>query len=337
MDAAASSPGTSAKMAGDESLALDAAADQLASLGISEGESEGGKSETSKPAADDLWNLGPPPEDCPVCLVPLPMLNAESAYFPCCGKTICSACNEESIRAHNIINSKRAKKELPPLGGCCAFCRTPFHCDRGDYVSRCFLRTKKDDCMAYFMLGWEYRDGTDVLPKDESKALELYVRAAELGCLKAMALLGSVYEWGTMGVKKDMRKARVYYERAARRGSLAGRVSLGQMEMENDNHDLAIRHWKIAAEGGHPMGMEVVWRNFYGGKFSKAELEEILRKHQHAIDERNSEDRKRLLAYEKAMEDGDDQVLIMLYNQYYQGILKAKELNNALKAHRNLV
>ena len=81
--------------------------------------------------------------------------------------------------------------------------------------------------------------------------------------------------------------------------------------------------------------MKLVWRNFYGGRFSKAELEEILRAHQNAIEERKTEDRERYASFQKAMK-GDDKVLIMLYLQYYQGVFKAKELNKALKAHRSL-
>ena len=49
-----------------------------------------------------------------------------------------------------------------------------------------------------------------------------------------------------------------------------------------------------------------------------------------------SEDRERCMAFTEAFEKGDDTELTMLYRQYYQGIFKAKELNEALKAHRNL-
>ena len=338
---AAASPAIGTNMTSDAALALDAAADQLASLSVS-GETKGEhKNENAtRPNADmladdpDLWKPGHPPEDCPVCMMPLPIANDESAYFPCCGKVICSACVHESRRAHNIINSKRAKKDLTPVEKTCAFCRTPY-CYGNDANELCLIQMEKGDHMAFFYMAGAYRDGTDDLPKDESNALELLLRAAELGSPGALAFLGDVYEKGDLGVKTDMRNARRFYEEAAKRGSLPARFGLGEMNLENNNIDLAIRHWKIAAEGGDTESMETLWDLFYQGELSKAELEETLRAHQTAFDERFSKDRKRLLAYEKAMEDGDDVMLIDLYRAYYEGLINAKELNKALKIYKS--
>ena len=318
MDAAAS-PATGADGAGDESLALAAATDQLASLSVSK-ETVEDESENAKPTKDpDLWKPVPPPEDCPVCLIPLPMRNDESAYFPCCGKTICSACNEESTRAHILINSKRAKKEQPPVEESCAFCRTPY-CDGDGYVKQCLLRMGKNYYEACFNLATiHHGDTDDGLPKDESKALELFLRAAELGSTKAMECLGDVYASGTMGVKKDMGKSREYFERAAKGGNLPARLFLANMDLDNNNPDLAIRHWKIAAEGGDALGMKLLWDLFNHRGLSKFELEEILRTHHIAINERKSEDRERYSSFQKAVEGGDKE-LTMLYLQYYEGI-----------------
>ena len=333
---AATPPATAgADMRSDESLELNAAAVLLALMSVS-GKTEEDESENAKQTEDpDHWKPCPPPEDCPVCMVPLPMRNDGSAYFPCCGKTICSACEEESTRAHNIINSKRAKKELPPLKECCAFCRLPY-CDDEEHVKRCLLRMEKDDCEAYFnMASYYHRGGTDGLPRDESKALELLLRAAELGSTRSMAFLGDVYARGTLGAKIDTGKSREFFERAAKRGNFPARISLGQMEIENNNHDLAIRHWQLAAEGGVPLGMKLVWRNFYRGKLSKGELENTLRAHHNAIEERKSEDRERYTSFQKAMK-GDNKVLTTLYHQYYDGGMTAKELNTAVKIYKSM-
>ena len=216
-------PGTGAKMADEESSALAAAADEVASMSVS-GETEGEhkKENETRPNADvlvandpDLWKPGPPPEDCPVCMIPLPIANDQSIYYPCCGMLICRACVNESRRAVRIINSKRAKKEEPPVKESCAFCRTPY-CDEDDYVKQLLLRTEKDDCKAYFSIANSYRDGTNGLPKDESKALELHIRAAELGSAQAMAFLGRVYESGGLGVIQDLDKAREFYIKAVK-------------------------------------------------------------------------------------------------------------------------
>lgn len=52
--------------------------------------------------------------------------------------------------------------------------------------------------MAHFVLASRYWNGVDGLPKDESKALALYARAAELGSTKAMAQLGGFYARGNI-------------------------------------------------------------------------------------------------------------------------------------------
>ena len=330
----AASPATGAKMADRESSALTAS---MASMNVS-GETVGEhkKENGTRPNADvlvaddpDLWKPGPPPEDCPVCMIPLPIMIPESMYFSCCGKLICNGCVRESSRATMIVNSKRAKKELPELEPSCAFCRTPY-CGGEGVVKQLLLRMEKGDCKAYFVMASDYMRGTDVIPQDDSKAMELYVRGAELGSTEAMAQLGDIYERGTMGVKKDMGKSREFFERAAKGGLLPARLFLADMEIDNNNPDLAIRHWKIAAEGGDPLGMEKLWTSFHQGKLTKADLEQTLRAHQSAAKERSSDNRERYAALVDA-EENNDKILSGLYDRYYGGSITAKELNKALE------
>ena len=40
-----------------------------------------------------LFSEPPPREDCPICMLILPLLPDEWAYMTCCGKTICSGCS----------------------------------------------------------------------------------------------------------------------------------------------------------------------------------------------------------------------------------------------------
>lgn len=136
-----------------------------------------------------------------------------------------------------------------------------------------------------------------------------------------------------MGFKKDVRKARAFFRQAAKAGSIPARFFLAEIELRNDNPDLAIRHWKIAAEGGDPLGMKELWTSFYKGKLSKADLEQTLRAHQSAFKERSSDARERLAAYADA-EESNDEILIGLYAQYYSGNITAKVLNKALKAYK---
>ena len=192
------------------------------------------------------------------------------------------------------------------------------------------LRMEKDDCKAYIKMACDYRDGIDGLPKDESKALELLHSAAELGSAQAMAFLGRVYESGGLGVIKDLDKAREFYIKAVKRGNTPAWFCLGAVEFKRNKHDLAIRHWRLAAEDGEQTAMKYLWKSFYRGNLSKDDLEGILRAHKNAIDERSSEDRERCSSFEKAKENNDE-ILIGLYHEYYLGNITAKELKRALK------
>ena len=74
------------------------------------------KKECRKRAAElhdeKLFKVPPPNEDCPICMIQLPVLEMGRRYMPCCGKVVCSGC------VHAVqIRSKGF--------GLCPFCRTP--------------------------------------------------------------------------------------------------------------------------------------------------------------------------------------------------------------------
>ena len=101
-----------------------AAAEEFASLKVSGDDCNSSDTPDGEQALDpELWKPHPTTEDCPVCFVPLPLAAHESTYFACCGKSICTACSMETIRAENVMNAKRAKKKQPPLDHACPFCR----------------------------------------------------------------------------------------------------------------------------------------------------------------------------------------------------------------------
>ena len=81
------------------------------------------------------------------------------------------------------------------------------------------------DADAQANLGWMYANGTGV-PRDASKAVELYQKAAAQGNAGAQANLGWMYESGT-GVPKDATKAVEWYQKAAAQGDVDAQKSLG--------------------------------------------------------------------------------------------------------------
>ena len=103
---------------------ISAAAEQLASLEVTDGQADAKSSDDTSSDGDSdgaarqseeegergvdpaLWKPHPPSEECPVCFVPLPLREDESADLVCCGKSVCSACMAETARAPRVITAK---------------------------------------------------------------------------------------------------------------------------------------------------------------------------------------------------------------------------------------
>ena len=64
---------------------------------------------------EELFKEHPPPEDCPICCLPLPLDAEQTTFKTCCGKLICVGC----IYAMDEEAQGRGKI------GLCAFCRKP--------------------------------------------------------------------------------------------------------------------------------------------------------------------------------------------------------------------
>ena len=316
---------------------ITAAADQVGEAGSgTSGSKEDGAAECYGQLSDpEFWKPYPPMEDCPVCLVPLPLEENNTTYVNCCGKTICDACKYEHYRAWNITNEKREKKELPPLEQSCPFCRERFHkSDSAEFKARVEKRIAKGDVEAMFMMALWFQFGLRGFPKDDAKAMELAKKAADMGSAKAMCHLGKACIFGHFRVQKDEKQGISYLENAVKMGHVMSRYSLACLRADEGNFYLATKHFRLAAEAGDKDAMKGIWKLFSDGKLSKTDLEEILRAHQAACDEMDSEDRRRLEAYEKA-KAGSDGFILRLYNNYYGGLINAKQLKEVLKMRRN--
>ena len=71
--------------------------------------------------------------------------------------------------------------------------------------------------------------------------------------------------------------------------------------------------------------MEKSWRYFYEKKLTKQKFQEILRRHQEAFDEMDSEERKRHHEYLRAKKENDE-ALGKVYRKYYKGKMNAGQL-----------
>ena len=283
----------------------------------------------------ELWRPHPPNEDCPVCLVPLPLPQADNlSYWPCCGKIICSACEKEHFRARHISNTKRQEKELPKLLPACPFCREPIKAlNDPKVISEMQERMLKGDADAASFLAEMYLCGDFLLPQDEIKAMKLYHVAADLGSARANFTLSYSYNDGTRGVMVDLKKAHMFAERAVKLNYPLARLIMAKFCNDEGDTELAIRHLMHGAAAGCKKHMEYLWDFFYQGGLSKTNLEDTLRKFHRACDDMNSEERERYTAW-KGAEEENNQNLAHVYDSYYQGEINAKQLKIALKMMR---
>jgi len=249
---------------------------------------------------------------------------------------VCNACDAETDRALSITNRERKDKKLPPIESSCAFCRvsTEFAKIDLELIKRYEERVDKGDVKAMVILAAKHSEGGNGLARDDAKAVALMQRAADLGFPEALWKLGRCFLLGEQGVIRDKEKGKRYLEDAAMKGDADARVLLGHFAEENQHHELAIRHYKLAAVAGHERAVQRLRIYFFWDKLTKVELDKILRAHHATCEEMNSDDRKRFRANEEAMA-GNDKTLRLLYSGYYLGTMTAKELNVALKAHQS--
>ena len=80
------------------------------------------KKECKKRAAElhdeELFKDPHPREDCPICMLPPPLDPAKSAFYACCGKTICNGCIYAMTKEEIRKGRKKVEEHM------CAFYRT---------------------------------------------------------------------------------------------------------------------------------------------------------------------------------------------------------------------
>jgi len=139
-------------------------------------------------------------EECPICMLILPIDPNKCTFKSCCGKRICNGC----VYAMKMSEGKDL----------CAFCRTPPPSSDEEEIKRTKNLMENGNAEAYSSIGSCYDTGECGLPQDYQKANELYLKAGELGCADGYFNLGQAFRQGK-GEEVDMKKAKHYYELAA--------------------------------------------------------------------------------------------------------------------------
>ena len=227
---------------------------------------------------EELFKDHPPAEDCPICMLPLPLAPEESSFKSCCGMIICDGCSYAMVKED--VKRGKKKEEL----GMCAFCRTLRPSSNEEILNLLTNLIEKGNAMAYYQFGGDYAEGTTGMPQDWAKANDLWLKAGELGYAEAYSALGLSYYHG-QGVDMDEEKAKYFYELAAMKGDVHARHNLGCMEAEASNHQRAYKHMIIAARAGFTPSLDQVKIGFMDGDVAKDEYAGTLR----AFHERQSE------------------------------------------------
>jgi TPR repeat protein len=132
-------------------------------------------------------------------------------------------------------------------------------------------RLEANDPASICLLANCYQHGFNGFQQDQTKAMELYARAADLGSIKANSHLAGVYHKGG-----DMKKSKFHYEAAAMAGCEYARYNLGHMESESGNIERAVKHLTIAASAGEFDAMHYLRVGFEKGYVSRESIESIL-------------------------------------------------------------
>ena len=240
----------------------------------------------------ELFKQPPPPEDCPICMIPLPLDPGQSTFEACCGKLICYGCIFGMIEEE----AKRGKKVEE--WGMCAFCRTLRPSSDEEKVKRLKKLMEKGDANAFFNFAAYHAKGVKgMLRLTWVKANELYLKAGELGCSMAYFNLGNSYYHGR-GVEVDEKKAKHYYELAAIGGDIDARHYLGCVEEEvAGNHQRALKHFIISARAGDNESLDKVKQGFRSGHVTKDEFESTLRAYHEIQTEMKSEARDKAVVF----------------------------------------
>ena len=227
--------------------------------------------------------------DCPICFERLPILETGRRYKTCCGKSICSGCYYAPVydnQGNEVDNQK------------CAFCRVPTPSFNDEAIERVMKRVELNDPIAIYDNGCDYRDGTNGLPQDYTKALELFHRAAELGYADAYLGIGNAYDHGE-GVEVDEKKAVHYTELAAMAGCEGARHNLGVNEENTGNFGRALKHYMIAVRSGDADSVEEIKELYTRGHATKEDYMKALQLYQAYLGEIKSDQRDKAAAYNK--------------------------------------
>ena len=95
-----------------------------------------------------------------------------------------------------------------------------------------------------------------------------------------------------VNVEEDKPRAIHHWQQAAMKGDVVSRHSLGFVENENGNNELAVQHWVISAKMGYELSLDAIKEMFKRGHATKAQYAEALLGYRDAVKETRSPQRE---------------------------------------------
>jgi len=233
-------------------------------------------------------------DECPICLIPLPLKEDEIQFMVCCGKRICIGCRYKQT----ISEIKRDReKGVQKHDIKCAFCCQSSPTNRIKALKKLM---KKNNIQSFIQMSTHYKRGGGVIQSD-TRALEMYIRAAELGdSARAYGMIGHYYIEGTV-VEQNKSKAIEFYEVAAKKQSVFAHVMLAGFHGENEKMDESIKHLRVLASAGSQEAVDGLMMAYKEKLLSKEQLTQTLQAFQASNDEMKSKDRDDARAFNAAI------------------------------------
>lgn len=169
-----------------------------------------------KEQANDLALFQDPPrEDCPICMLPLPLCEGETSFRYCCGQTICLGCY--IARKVDYASGKTVKDNT------CPFCREPHTPDKLvlDQLNKLM---EKGNGKAFNLVAGHCLKEQMGLVQDMSWIVSLNLKVGELGCADGYEQWGRILRPGPND-EGNLEKSRRYFVLlAAMKGSVKARI-----------------------------------------------------------------------------------------------------------------
>ena len=218
-------------------------------------------------------------EECPICLLPLPLHVTEKVYMACCGQELCLGCINA---ADDAADDGRAP---------CPFCRKPAPTTEEENFARIRRRMELKDGIAYNCMGTMHLHGEYGFEEDREKAARMYLKAGELGSSEGHCNIGNLYSGGA-GVEQSDEKAKHYYELAAIGGNFDARYYLGEIGLKSDIPRIGMEHHLIGAKAGNVISAKRLQHGYSKGYITKEEFTGALSMHKDAVDGMKSDQRQ---------------------------------------------